>query len=126
MPRPPDLAGRPGAGGPAPRINAAPAFGVRPGNPFLFHVAAAGERPLTFSADGLHLDAASGNITGEVGQPGEYAVNLRVKNTRGTVEKPFKLVAGETLAMTPPMGWNSRNHYAGRITQDLVLANASA
>jgi alpha-galactosidase len=38
---------------PAPRINGAKVFGARPGSPFLFRVAASGEKPLTFSASRL-------------------------------------------------------------------------
>lgn len=115
---------------PQPRINGAPVFGVRPGHPFLFHIAATGERPLTFSADGLptglQLDPETGNITGTVTEPGKYNVTLRARNRLGTAEKPFQIVVGETLALTPPMGWNSWNHYATRVSQAVVLANAQA
>ena len=38
---------------PAPRINGAKVFGVRPNHPFLFTIAATGDRPMTFSATGL-------------------------------------------------------------------------
>ncbi|HVU33818.1 MAG TPA: putative Ig domain-containing protein [Opitutaceae bacterium] len=114
----------------APRINAVPIFGVRPGNPFLYRIPATGERPITFSADGLPsgltLDPATGQITGTLAQPGEYVVTLHAKNTHGADAKRFKIVVGETIALTPPMGWNSWNHYASRITGALVLANARA
>ena len=33
--------------------------------------------------------------------------------------------AANGLALTPPMGWNSWNIYASKVTQELVLANAS-
>ena len=36
-----------------PRINGAKIVGVRPGSPFLFSVAATGERPLAYQAEGL-------------------------------------------------------------------------
>ena len=36
----------------SPRINGAKVLGVRPGSPFLFTIAATGDRPMTFSADG--------------------------------------------------------------------------
>jgi hypothetical protein len=52
-----------------PRINGAKVFGVRPGHPFLFTIAATGDRPMTFSAKGLPkglaLDSATGHITGQ-------------------------------------------------------------
>src|SRR5436305_1003715 len=59
-----------------PRINGPAIFGVRPGNPFLYHIPATGERPMTFSVsglpDGLNLDAQTGNITGSIAKPGDY------------------------------------------------------
>ncbi len=115
---------------PAPRINAAPVFGVRPGHPFLYRIPATGERPIAFSADGLpaglSLDAHTGQITGVLPQPAEYRVTLHARNARGAASKPFHIVVGDTIALTPPMGWNSWNHYAGRITGALVLENAKA
>ncbi len=38
---------------PTPRINGAKVFGVRPGHPILYTIAATGERPMKFSATGL-------------------------------------------------------------------------
>jgi alpha-galactosidase len=113
-----------------PRINGAEIFGVRPDHPFLYHLPTTGDRPMTFSADklpdGLTLDAATGNITGTLHKTGEYKVVFHAKNSLGTGDKKFKIVVGETISLTPAMGWNSWNHYAGRITQDIVLQNAQA
>ena len=72
---------------PQPRINGARVFGVRPGNPFLFTVAATGDRPMTFSAAGLpaglQLDSQTGRITGVVKDKGSYAVALeRIERAR--------------------------------------------
>ncbi|TAK91661.1 MAG: alpha-galactosidase, partial [Verrucomicrobia bacterium] len=99
----------------APRINGPGIFGVRPGHPFLYRIPATGERPMTFSADkspdGLKLDSQTGQITGSLPKVGEHVVTLRAKNAKGSAEKKFKIVVGETIALTPPMGWNSWNHY---------------
>jgi alpha-galactosidase len=96
---------------PKPRINSAAVFGVRPGSPFLFTVAATGERPMTFSAvglpAGLKIDAQTGHITGSVTKAGEYPVTLSAKNQLGTAEKEFKIVCGSLIGLTPAMGWNS-------------------
>ncbi len=85
---------------------------------------------MTFSADGLPdgltLDPATGNITGTLHQTGDFKVTFHVKNALGEAEKKFKIIVGETIALTPPMGWNSWNHYASRVTQDIVLQNARA
>src|SRR5580698_3642077 len=113
-----------------PRINGASIFGVRPDHPFLYHLPTTGDRPMQFSAeslpDGLTLDDATGNITGTLHKKGTYNVVFHAKNSLGTGDKNFKIVVGETIALTPAMGWNSWNHYAGRITQDIVLQNARA
>ena len=115
---------------PAPRINGPAIFGVRPDHPFLYHIPATGDRPMGFSADhlpaGLTLDPATGNITGSLPKKGKYKVIFHASNAVGTTDKKFKIVVGETIDLTPAMGWNSWNHYAGRITQDIVLQNAKA
>jgi alpha-galactosidase len=103
---------------------------VRPGHPFLYHLPTTGDRPMQFSADklpkGLTLDARTGNITGVLDKTGSYNVTFHANNSLGSSEKHFKIVVGETISLTPAMGWNSWNHYAGRITQDIVLQNAKA
>lgn len=116
--------------GPAPRINGPKVFGVRPNHPIVFTVPATGDRPMRFSATnlpkGVKLDAATGRLSGTISKPGTYRITLRAKNKEGETARPFKIVVGETIALTPPMGWNSWNIYASKITQELVLANAKA
>ena len=113
-----------------PRINGPKIFGVRSGSPFLYTIPATGERPMEFAADnlpsGLKLDSASGQITGALETKGEFAVTLRAKNKLGVAEKPFRIVVGDDLALTPPMGWNSWNCWAGAVDQEKVLRSAQA
>jgi alpha-galactosidase len=113
-----------------PRINGAGVFGVRPGSPFLFTIAATGERPMTFSAEnlpkGLELDSNTGHITGLLKTKGEFVVTLRAKNSLATVEKQLRIVCGDQIALTPPMGWNSWNCFAGAVTADRVKRAANA
>ena len=73
---------------------------------------------------GLTLDAATGRITGSLAQAGESLVTLRAKNAAGSVERPLRIVAGERIALTPPMGWNSWNCWAEAVDQDKVLRSA--
>jgi alpha-galactosidase len=116
--------------GPEPRINGPKIFGVRPGHPVLFTIPATGGRPISFSADnlpkGLKLDTKTGRISGTIAKAGEYVVTLHAKNKSGQTSRSFKMIVGETIALTPPMGWNSWNIYATKVTQELVAANAKA
>jgi alpha-galactosidase len=113
-----------------PRINGPDIFGVRPGHPFFYHLPATGDRPMEFSAEnlpaGLQVDPQTGNVTGLLETTGDYPVTFHAKNSLGVSDKKFKIVVGETISLTPAMGWNSWNHYASRITQDIVLQNAKA
>jgi alpha-galactosidase len=111
-----------------PRINGPAIFGVRPGSPFLYRIPATGERPMQFSVDGLpaglQVDSATGQITGSLKEPGEHVVTLRAKNALGSDDKKFKIVVGEIIALTPPLGWNSWNCWGSKVTADKVLQSA--
>ncbi len=115
---------------PEPRINGARVFGVRPGSPFLFTIPATGERPMTFGVEGLPeglmLDTATGQITGSLAAPGTYTVNFTAANRLGTATRPFKIVCGDTLALTPHMGWNSWYVWENRVTDEIMRAAADA
>src|SRR3954447_2737421 len=113
-----------------PLINGPKVYGQRPGRPFLYTIPATGERPMSFVAvglpEGLTLDPQSGRISGVAPKEGEYAVTLRATNAKGTAEKPLRIVVGDTIALTPPMGWNSWNCWAGAVDQEKVLRSARA
>ncbi len=116
--------------GPEPRINGARVFGVRPGSPFLFTIPATGERPMTFSVDGLPeglvADPATGRITGSIAARGEYPVIFRATNRLGTAERAFRIVCGDALALTPHMGWNSWYVWENRVSDVIMRAAADA
>ncbi|MBN1395767.1 MAG: DUF1080 domain-containing protein [Pirellulales bacterium] len=113
-----------------PRINGARVFGVRPGHPFLFTIPATGRRPMTFAVDnlpeGLKVDPQSGQITGTIAEPGEYVVALRSRNALGEDLRKFKIVCGDTLALTPHMGWNSWYVWEGRVSDKIMREAADA
>lgn len=116
--------------GPGPKINGAKVFGVRPNHPILFTVATTGDRPIQFSARqlplGVRIDPATGRITGRISKKGKYEVLIHAKNHVGQTDSRLTIVVGEDIALTPPMGWNSWNVYATKVTQELVLNNAKA
>ncbi|MHB8521727.1 MAG: NPCBM/NEW2 domain-containing protein [Limisphaerales bacterium] len=113
-----------------PRINGAKVFGVRPGHPLLFTIPATGERPMTFSADhlpkGLHLDPRTGQISGTLQNRGDYVVTLKASNARATVKRDLKIVCGDTLALTPHMGWNSWYVWESHVTDEIIRKAADA
>jgi alpha-galactosidase len=115
---------------PTPRINGPSVFGVRPGAPFLYTIPTTGDRPMKFSVDnlpaGLTLDADQGRITGSIAQPGETDVVFHAQNAKGMSDKKFRIIVGDQIALTPPMGWNSWNCWAGKVDQDKVLISAKA
>ena len=115
---------------PSPRINGARVVGCRPGHDFLFAIPATGERPMTFAAKklpaGLTLDAATGIIRGQISQRGEFIIKLSAKNARGTAKRDLKIICGDQIALTPPMGWNSWNCFADSVSEDKVKAAADA
>lgn len=95
-----------------PRINGPAVYGARPGNPFLYRIPTQGERPIRFEVkdlpEGLKLDADKGIITGKTpARKGDHLMTFTAKNGHGETSRPFKLVVGDKLALTPPTGWNS-------------------
>jgi len=115
-----------------PRLTGPAVFGVRPGSPFLFTITATGKRPVLFAAtglpDGLVLDAATGRITGVIAskEKRRYPVTFKAANSLGAVEKPFTIVVGDDICLTPPLGWNSWNAWGHQVSQKNVLASARA
>ncbi|MBR4170899.1 MAG: NPCBM/NEW2 domain-containing protein [Kiritimatiellae bacterium] len=113
-----------------PRLVGPKVFGVRPGSPILFRFSATGVRPLTFSATGLpkgaSLDEKTGILSGAVENVGAYQITVSAKNAKGTVSAPFTLQVGETIALTPPMGWNSWNCFASAVSAERIKSAALA
>lgn len=116
--------------GPAPRINGPRIFGVRPGSPVFFKIPVTGDRPLTFAVDdlppGLALDPITGILTGRLDRPGDYDLNLTVTNASGRAARPLRIRVGDTIALTPPMGWNSWYCWSESVSQENVAAMARA
>jgi len=115
---------------PKPRINGARIVGVRPGSPFLFTIPATGERPVLYAADGLpaglQLDPMTGIVTGALKEKGTHLVTLHAKNSQGADARQLKIVCGDAVALTPPMGWNSWNCFACDVTDINVRSAADA
>jgi alpha-galactosidase len=113
-----------------PRINGPRVYGQRPGRPFLYSIPATGDEPITFTATGLPpgltLDPRLGRITGAATTEGTFSAMLTATNARGSDRKPLVIKIGDQIALTPPMGWNSWNCFAGAVDQEKVAAAARA
>ena len=111
-----------------PQFNGAKIFGIRPNTPLIFSPAVSGEPPIIFSAKdlpaGLSLDSKTGIITGSLVKAGEYDFQIGARNSIGNAETGIKIVCGDTLALTPPMGWNSYNAFGDSVRESEVLSNA--
>jgi len=74
----------------------------------------------------LSLNVTTGQITGRLDTEGQYLVTLRATNAHGVAERPLRIVVGNEIALTPPMGWNSWNIWSGSVSQEKVLGAARA
>jgi len=109
-----------GADSPVPAIHGPRITGATPGRPFEFMIPATGDGPLTFEAAnlpaGLTLDPKTGIISGALQGIGSTKVRLTVRGPRGSASRSLTIVGGSrALALTPPMGWNSWNVWAGKV-----------
>jgi alpha-galactosidase len=114
----------------SPRITSPNVFGVRPGAPFLFKIAATGQKPLSYQVarlpEGLSLDPSTGIVKGTLDKKGDYTLQIVVANTAGTARQNWTVRVGETLALTPPMGWNSWNCWGLSVSDEKVKSSAQA
>ena len=115
---------------PEPQINGADIWGVRPGHPVIFRVATSGARPIKFTAknlpDGVTLDE-KGVLRGTAPlKGGDYDIEVTAENAKGKATRTIRLAVGDTIALTPPLGWNSWNTLCYRLTQEKAMAAAKA
>lgn len=111
-----------------PMLNYPRVTGATPGRPFLFLIPASGEEPLTFAAKnlpaGLTLDPKTGLITGALKQAGRTVVDVTVTGPKGKTTGQITIVGGQnSLALTPPLGWNSWNAWGNTVTEARVRAS---
>ncbi len=114
-----------------PHINGPSIYGVRPGRPFLYRIPCTGDRPLRFAAKNLpaslKLDSTSGIISGSAPEnAGEYPVLLTASNGKGKTTRPLKIVVGNTIGLTPQMGWNDWYTFYEHIADKDIRSAAKA
>lgn len=108
----------------SPVINGPKVYAARANSPITYRIPATGERPILFSATnlpaGITLDVNTGIITGSIPQEGEYICHLTAANKKGKYKRDLKFVIGNTLALTPPMGWNSWYIHYDRVSDPIM------
>ena len=115
----------------APMFNGAEVWGVRPGHPVIFRLPVSGVRPMLFMAkglpDGVTLDAKNGVLGGVAPlKKGDYPIVVTADNDKGSATKTITLKVGDTIALTPPMGWNSWNIWGPGFAGEHAKAAAKA
>ena len=112
----------------APRINGPKIYGVRPGHDIIYRLPVTGEEPLAYSVGklpgGVSFNAAKGILTGSIAAPGDYPVEFTAKNAHGKASATVVFRVGEKIALTPPMGWNHWNCFAGTVTAEKIKTAA--
>jgi alpha-galactosidase len=114
-----------------PHLNGPKVYGVRPGHPFLYRIPCTGNRPMRYAAKNLphslQLDQRSGIISGNApATSGVYVVTLQAANALGKDNRPLKIVVGDTIGLTPQMGWNDWYTHYEHIADTDVRNAASA
>lgn len=113
-----------------PLINGPAIIGARASHPVLYRIPASGARPISFSISqlprGLSLDAKTGIISGSIKANGTYTLLITASNSLGNNQKSLKIKVGDTLALTPPMGWNSWNCWGLSVSAEKVKSSAGA
>jgi len=124
---------------PAPRINGPAVYGVRPGHPIIYRVPVTGARPVKLKVEseklriergrgkeGLFFDPDTRVITGSIKEPGEYPLVIVASNAKGEAKKRFIIKVGETISLTPAMGWNSWNCFSWNVSAQKIREAADA
>jgi len=75
---------------------------------------------------GLDIDEKTGRITGVLSTRGKYGALLIAENSLGRDEREFRIIVGDGICLTPPMGWNSWNCGATAVDEAKVRAAAKA
>jgi alpha-galactosidase len=102
-----------------PKINNAKVYGERPGKPFVLSILASGTKPIIYGAEnlpqGLNIDTLTGMFSGKIDKAGTFTIKLKAKNKLGRVARNLRVIIGDTIQLTPAMGWNSWNVWGNSV-----------
>lgn len=117
--------------GPAPCLNGPVVYGCRPNRQFVYRIPCTGQRPIEFGVEGLpaslKLDAKNGILSGmSPAEKGNYRLALHATSAHGKAQRELTIVVGDTLALTPPMGWNHWHIFYHFVTDAKIRAAGDA
>lgn len=116
--------------GSKPQLHGAHIVGCTAGHDFIFRIPATGKGPLTYSVTdlpaGLTVDSSTGVIRGAVRDVARATCKVTVSGPTGKDTRDLIIDSHGQLSLTPPMGWNSWNVWAGAVNQQRVLDAAKA
>jgi alpha-galactosidase len=75
---------------------------------------------------GLSVAPETGIITGYLKERGVYTTTIIAKNKLGVAKQKLIIKVGDTIALTPPIGWNGWNAWEAKIDRAKVIASADA
>lgn len=108
-----------------PQINMAKVYGTKPGAPIILKIPTTGKEPIEYSSTnlpkGLKLNKNTGIITGVINEKGNYSCIIQASNSFGVDTEELLFKTGDTLSLTPPMGWSSWNIWGESISQEKVM-----
>ncbi len=91
-------------------INGPSVVGTRPDCELLYRIPISGAEPIAIRIDelpvGLTLDTTQRCLRGSLQQKGSYTLRVQASNHVSTTQRDLRIVVSDTIARTPPMGWN--------------------
>jgi alpha-galactosidase len=85
---------------------------------------------MQFSAEnlpmGLSVAPETGIITGYLKDRGVFTTTIIAKNKLGVAKQKLVIKVGDTISLTPPIGWNGWNAWEAKIDRAKVIASADA
>ena len=112
-----------------PRINGPSVIGTTPGNFFLYKIPVSGDGPIKIEVSSLPAGVILKNrsvLEGCLDQAGDYPVTVTATNALASVSRILTIKAGNEIALTPPMGWNSWYSFSESVSDEKIRSVADA
>lgn len=112
-----------------PIINGSSVIGTTPGNSFLYKIPVSGDGPIKIAVSPLPTGVVLKNgsvLEGCLNQAGDYPITVTATNALASVSRILTIKAGNEIALTPPMGWNSWYSFSESVSDEKIRSVADA